>query len=159
MKLISQVALAAFLAFVGPQTLLADQHIMLDQKAPEMRNIDVGEPGHSNGDLMLFNAVFTADDGSSGVITGRVGTVGQHESAEIQLFRRQSDIVLDFDHGDTLVVLGPSTYRINGPALVPHGTNVRAIIGGTGRFMGARGQLTTTGKDNGEYIHDLHLLD
>ena len=159
MKLISRVASAAFLTFAGPQVLLADQHIMLDQEAPEVRNIDLGEPGHSHGDLMLFNAVFTAEDGSSGVITGRVTTVDRQDNAEEQLFKRQSEIVLDFENGDTLVVLGRSTYRINGAALDPHGKHVRAIIGGTGRFVGARGQLTTTGKENGEYIHDVHLLD
>lgn len=159
MKRAAHITAIALLALLAPQPSLADQHIKLVQAQPQMRNIDVGEPGHSKGDLMLFDAKFTAEDGSEGIITGRVTTVGRHNGSDSHLFKRQSEIVLNFGDGDTLVVLGPSTYRVGSVQLDPHGEQSRAIIGGTGRFVGARGQLTTIGNEDGGYTHDVQLLD
>ena len=36
---------------------------------------------------------------------------------------------------------------------------VRAVIGGTGDYMGARGQLTTTRNEDGTYEHLIELMD
>jgi len=36
---------------------------------------------------------------------------------------------------------------------------LRAVVGGTGRFIGARGQVLTTRRDAGHYEHSFTLLD
>jgi hypothetical protein len=36
---------------------------------------------------------------------------------------------------------------------------LRAVIGGTGRFIGARGQMSTLRKDTGHYLHTITLVD
>lgn len=35
---------------------------------------------------------------------------------------------------------------------------IRAVIGGTGDYMGARGQLTTTRNEDGTYEHLIELM-
>ena len=36
---------------------------------------------------------------------------------------------------------------------------VRAVIGGTGKYIGASGQVTTIRNQNGSYVHTVELLD
>jgi alpha-D-ribose 1-methylphosphonate 5-triphosphate synthase subunit PhnG len=36
---------------------------------------------------------------------------------------------------------------------------VRAVIGGTGDYIGATGQITTTRNDDGSYDHVVELID
>jgi hypothetical protein len=36
---------------------------------------------------------------------------------------------------------------------------LRAVVGGTGDFIGARGQVATTRNDDGSYRHEFTLLD
>ena len=36
---------------------------------------------------------------------------------------------------------------------------VRAVIGGTGTYIGARGQVTTVRNDDGSYEHSFELLN
>jgi hypothetical protein len=36
---------------------------------------------------------------------------------------------------------------------------IRAVIGGTGKYIGARGQVTTTRNDDQTYEHRFELLD
>ncbi len=42
---------------------------------------------------------------------------------------------------------------------VEHGAGASAVAGGTGDFMGARGQVATTRNDDGSYRHEFTLLE
>jgi GTPase SAR1 family protein len=62
---------------------------------------------------------------------------------------------------------GEDSTIVHGSAVDPDGvvemaTNVdqvRAVIGGTGTYFGARGQVTTTRNDDGTDAHHFELLD
>ena len=67
-----------------------------------------------------------------------------------------------FDLGDTntLVIGGKSVYpHKGGHEMKENQPQIRAIIGGTGNFIGARGQATTTRNDDGTYEHRIQLVD
>jgi len=72
---------------------------------------------------------------------------------------RVGHVNYDFSNGDSLVVTG--AHGINGPDLqMSEGKpQRRAVIGGTGQFIGARGQVTTTRIATGQYEHVFELVD
>jgi hypothetical protein len=91
-------------------------------------------------------------------MSGIIITVDIPES-DGEFFDRVGNIALDFGGIDTLVVGGRSVYAIGDGEMVVDAPQVRAITGGTGRFIGARGQITTTRRDAGHYDHKIELVD
>ena len=67
--------------------------------------------------------------------------------------------VLDFGENDTLIVGGKSVYNSYQSEIKDNAPQIRAVIGGTGRFIGARGQITTSRSTSGNYEHVIQLLD
>ncbi len=78
---------------------------------------------------------------------------------EGEFFDRVGNIVLDFGGIDTLVIGGHSVYVVGVGEMAVDAPQVRAITGGTGRFIGASGQVTTTRRDAGHYEHKIELVD
>lgn len=72
---------------------------------------------------------------------------------------RMSLIVLDFGKSDTLIVSGRAVHRTYQSEIKDNEPNLRAVIGGTGRFIGARGQMSITRNPSGSYEHEIQLLD
>ena len=68
------------------------------------------------------------------------------------------NIVLDFGGVDSLVLVGKSLYGTGEGEMTKYKSQVRAVTGGTGRCIGARGQITTTRVTSGEYKHVVELL-
>ena len=71
---------------------------------------------------------------------------------------RMTTIELDWDDtDDSILVSGAHPYR--------HGqvetdtAIIRAIVGGTGRFAGAAGEMISTRLPNGWYRHEVRLVD
>jgi hypothetical protein len=128
------------------------------QDKPELVHIDLGVDGGSHGDMLAFEAGFTTEDGQKGIMSGIIVTVGIPD-AEGTYFDRVGNIVLDFGGSDSLVVGGHSTYPVGVGEIAVDAPQVRAIVGGTGRFIGARGQVTTTRRDAGHYDHTIELVD
>jgi hypothetical protein len=128
------------------------------QDKPELVHIDLGENGESHGDMLAFEAGFTTEDGQKGIMSGIIVTVDIPD-AEGAFFDRVGNIILDFGGIDSLVVGGHSVYPVGVGEIVVDAPQVRAIVGGTGRFIGARGQITTTRRDAGHYDHTIELVD
>jgi hypothetical protein len=59
---------------------------------------------------------------------------------------------------DQIIVLGAVDYPPTTAEFKSDQPVVRAILGGTGRYMGARGQLTSTRKKDGSYTQAFTLL-
>ncbi len=72
---------------------------------------------------------------------------------------RMASIVLDFGGDDTIIIVGKAIYGGMTVEMEPDRPQIRAIVGGTGRFIGARGQITTVRKPAGHYEHDIRLLN
>ncbi|MCP4382221.1 MAG: dirigent protein, partial [Hyphomicrobiales bacterium] len=59
----------------------------------------------------------------------------------------------------SLVVAGESVYAREATEMDADRPQIRAVVGGTGRFLGARGQVTTTRNADGTYEHVFELLN
>lgn len=158
MKNLPSLAFACALLIAGNSVQAAETFSILQDK-PELTDIDLGEDGASHGDILAFEASFTAEDGAKGIMNGFITTVDIPAGADEAFFDRIADIVLDFGGIDTLVVGGKSVYGSGDGEMNVDAPQVRAVTGGTGRFIGASGQMTTTRRDAGHYEHKIELVD
>jgi hypothetical protein len=116
-------------------------------------------PGMSVGDLFGFEAPFTTKDGKIGRIYGIVTIVSIPTGASDPFIDRLSSGVLDFGKNDTLVIGGKTVYGTYQGETKENEPQLRAAIGGTGRFIGAGGQISTLRTPSGSYEHEIQLLD
>lgn len=158
MKSIFAIAfIACPLALTGASAQAAETFHIVQEK-PELVHVDMGKKGASHGDFLAFEASFTTEDGKKGIMSGIIITVDIPER-DGEFYDRVVNIALDFGDIDTLVVGGHSVYASGDGEMVVDAPQVRAITGGTGRFIGARGQITTTRRDTGHYDHKIELVD
>lgn len=158
MKYLPALTLAAALLIAGTPVQAAETFSILQDK-PNLTNIEMGSDAETHGDVLAFDATFTADDGTKGTMSGLITTVSVPGKDGDLFFERIAQIVLDFGGIDTLVVGGKSVYQQEKGEINVDAPQVRAIMGGTGRFIGARGQLTTIRRDAGHYEHKIELVD
>jgi hypothetical protein len=62
------------------------------------------------------------------------------------------------DHQDQIIVFGVADYSPTAAEFNAGQPVVRAILGGTGKYIGARGQLTSTRNADGSYTQVFTLL-
>lgn len=162
MKTFSFLTLATCLSLVFSAPVyaskLATETFTVIQAQPTITNIDVGAPGGSHGDMLAFKAPFSTENGAKGVISGIIITVALPDGVGGEHFDRVGNIVLDFGGVDSLVLAGKSLYGTGEGEMTKYKSQVRAVTGGTGRYIGARGQITTTRVTSGEYKHVVELL-
>ena len=139
-------------------------HLVLNQDLPNVRTIRLEQSESSTGDLMVFDATFRAEDGSiKGILTGSLLVLDLLKSAAASASAVQSrliNFVINVE-GDGMIVVGG--HEIHPPdsaaEMVPGEPQVRAITGGTGTFIGARGEISTVRNEDGTYVHVLTLLN
>lgn len=136
----------------------AAETINIVQGKPQVVHVDLGKGGASHGDLMAFEAPFTGDNGVKGVMSGITFTVDVPDAKDL-FFDRFGNIVLNFGGADSIVVGGSAVYTVGAGEMASDTPQVRAITGGTGRFIGARGQITTIRRDAGHYEHKIELVN
>ncbi|MGF7161309.1 hypothetical protein FHS85_002944 [Rhodoligotrophos appendicifer] len=159
MRTLFALAGAACLCLAAAPPAKADQTFSIVQDKPALTHIDVGPSGPSHGDILAFEAPFTSQDGAKGIMSGMLTTVDMPDTEGDPFQDRIATIVLDFGGIDSLVIGGKSLYAKGQAEMTADAPQVRAVIGGTGRFLGARGQVTTTRKDAGHYEHVVQLVD
>ena len=140
-------------------TAQAKQTFTIFQSKPEIQHIDLGSPGMSLGDILAFEAPFTTKDGEKGKMLGMVTIVSLPTGPNDPFLDRIISAVLDFGENNTLIVGGKSVYNSYQSEIKDNAPQIRAVIGGTGRFIGARGQITTSRSPSGNYEHVIQLLD
>jgi len=131
----------------------------LHQDAPALAQIDVGGSGRSHGDMLAFEAALTAEDGTKGTMSGVLITVDLPDAAGDEFEDRIGQIAFDLGGSDSLVVAGESVYSPDAAEMNPAQPQLRAVIGGTGRYIGARGQVMTTRNPDGSYEHAFELIE
>lgn len=132
----------------------------IHQDLPSLVHVDLGQDGHSHGDLLAFDAPIQGTNGEQGTISGFVLTVdipeGEHEVFQDRIV----SLVFDLGNANTLVISGKSVYPNQGEVeMARNNPQIRAIVGGTGKYIGARGQVSTTRDDDGGYTHLIELVD
>ena len=133
----------------------------LIQEKPEIVEVDTGGKGTTKGDQFHFEARMNNEDGEAAgillgdlTVTGLAGRFGRPKSLQIN----RSQLVFRLDDGD-IMALGLSNYRTADWKLAAEEPTSRAIIGGTGEYAGARGELVTTRKGDGTYEQEFKFSD
>jgi hypothetical protein len=151
------VAVLSAVLFLSPQALADTRKLVVIQDAPALTDVDIGPKGKSHGDMLAFEAALRSEAGHTGTLRGILFTValpGERRPHE----GRIGQLYIDLGNGDSLVVSGGTIYSGQNTEMTVNAPQVRAVIGGTGEFIGARGQVTTTRKTDGSYEHSFELV-
>jgi hypothetical protein len=140
-------------------TAHAEQRFSILQDLPVITHIDMGDAGHSHGDIMAFEAPFSLEDGTKGTMNGIIMTVDIPLPNSGDFYDRIAQIMINFGHADSLVVAGSAVYESGDTEMRANHMQHRAVVGGTGRFIGARGEMITVRRDAGHYEHHITLID
>ena len=139
---------------------LATQTLKVHQELPDLTHIDLDKEGASHGDLLAFDATVSSDNGMKGKLSGFIMTVDIPQKDHEVFQDRIVQLVFDFGEANTIVVGGRSVYpHLDKSVMKKNEPQYRAVVGGTGTFMGARGQIQTTRNDDGTYEHLIELMD
>lgn len=153
------LALAALSALaVGADAADIKRTLKIHQERPALSHLDLGMEGPSHGDMLAFEAAISGGGGLKGVMYGLLTTVDIAEGDD-DFEDRAGQIFLDLGDGNSIAIAGMSVYKHNSKEMDPNGPQIRAVIGGTGSYIGTRGQVTTTRNADGSYEHVVELVD
>jgi hypothetical protein len=170
MNLISQRmvrGLAALLASVlitacgAHSTNQSTETFTVYEDAPKMSQLDLGAPGNSLGDVYHFVAALHSERGGpvTGELIGSKTLVKVPTETTPNLERRATLMFFTLDdHKDQIIAFGVADYLPTKPEFEQGHSAVRAILGGTGKYMGARGQVTSARNADGSYTQVFTLL-
>ena len=131
------------------------------EDAPKMSLLDLGAPGNSLGDVYHFSAPLHSERGGpvTGEIIGSKTLMKMPSDANSNLERRATLMFFTFaDGNDQIIALGAADYTPSAPEFGAGQPVVRPVLGGTGKYMGARGQVTSTRNADGSYTQAFTLL-
>jgi hypothetical protein len=118
--------------------------------------IVLGTDGSAVGAVRTFHAEVAADDGTSGTFDATMVTTSVDEAAGLET--RITTIVFSVSEGaDQLILSGSAVYPAAGSTIKTADTVIRPIIGGSGRWSGARGWAESTHEADGSWTHAFHL--
>ena len=123
----------------------------------ELTSLNLNPKGDS-GDTTTFEASVYSNGKPFGSVMGtitKVGSIGQGSRTNRE--ERLLTAVYDLPGGQ-ISALGIS-YYFEGDRLLPKGESMtRAIVGGTGQYMGVDGEVTTTRNPDNSYTHILRIM-
>lgn len=126
-----------------------------------MVNINIGDTTHDHGDGMAFEAVLRDTSGKVvGEVLGWLITVDimDGDSANpTHVVERMGTMVYNFGNENEIVVQGGTSYHKGEQQMKLGISQKRAIVGGTGKFKGIDGEVTTTRNNDGSYLHVLEM--
>ena len=129
----------------GGETL----NVVAPAKGLHLSTVDLGPKGKSGGDVYVFDGpLLDSDEAKSiGSVYGTQTSIALDSDSETV----QAMITYDFRHGDRITVGGISEYPRGDTGLVENKAFERPILGGTGRYGGARGTVTSVRRSDGSY--------
>ena len=131
------------------------------EDAPTMSLLDLGAPGNSLGDVYHFSAALHSERGGpvTGELIGSKTLVKLPTDANPNQERRATLMFFTFAGGkDQIIAFGASDYSPSTPEFEAGKSAVRAVLGGTGKYMGARGQVISTRNADGSYAQVFTLF-
>jgi hypothetical protein len=159
---IAALIASTFLAACGLRcTSPSTETLTVYEDAPKMTQVDLGPPGKSPGDIYHFFAPLhsTAGGPVTGEVSGTKTVIKLATDARPNLERRATLLFFTFGaQQDQIIALGVHEYPTDAPEFEAGKSVVRAILGGTGKYMGARGQLSSTRNTDGSYTQVFTLL-
>jgi hypothetical protein len=139
----------------------ASETFTVYEDAPKTSLLDLGAPGNSLGDVYHFSAPLHAEPGGpvTGELIGSKTLVKVPTDENPNLERRATLMFFTFaDRKDQIIAFGVADYSPSVPEFDAGQPVVRAILGGTGKYMGARGQLASTRNSDGSYTQTFTLV-
>jgi len=126
-----------------------------------LTHVNLGDSAHGHGDGMAFEATLKDTAGTAvGEVLGWVVTVDivdGDSTNPVYITDRVGTMVFKFDEYNKIVASGGSSYR-KGEQQIDIGiAQKRAVVGGTGKYKGIKGELTTTRNEDGTYKHVLDV--
>ena len=131
------------------------------EDAPMMTVLDLGVPGNSLGDVYHFSAALHSERGGpvTGEVIGSKTLVKVATDANPNLERRATLLFFTFaDRKDQIIAFGAADYSPSAAEFDADQPVFRPVLGGTGKYMGARGQVTSTRNADGSYTQVFTLL-
>jgi hypothetical protein len=163
-RLLVPVALlvSGFIAACSPHsTNPSTETLTVYQDAPTLKPLDLGPPGNSPGDVYYFSAPLHSSRGGpvTGEVFGSKTLIKLATDAKVNLEQRATLLIFTFgNREDQIVVMGVPDYPQNAAEFNAGQPVVRAVLGRTGKYIGARGQLTSTRDTDGSYRQAFTLL-
>jgi hypothetical protein len=156
---------AFFLLSCQNQSSSAWQTFTYIQDKPLLTHVNLGDTAHGHGDGMAYEATLKDTTGTTvGEVLGWMVTVdiADGDSANtVHMTDRIGTMIIKFGNENKIVVPGGSTYD-KGEQVMNFGIPQKnAVVGGTGKYKGVRGEVTTTRNEDGTYTHifDIKMED
>jgi hypothetical protein len=153
---------SAFITACGAHsTNPSTEGFTVHEDAPKMSLLDLGAPGNSLGDVYHFSASLHSKRGGpvTGEVIGSKTLVKMPTDANPNLERRATLMFFTFADGkDQIIAFGAADYSPSTPEFDAGQAVVRPVLGGTGKYIGARGQVTSTRNTDGSYTQVFTLL-
>jgi len=142
-------------------TTASTETLTVYEDKPTLKLLDLGPPGNSPGDVYHFFAPLHSSPGGpvTGEVFGSKTLIKMATDANPNLETRATVLFFTFaNRQDQIVALGARDYPPTVGEFDAGQPVVRAILGGTGKYMGARGQLASTRNADGSYTQVFTLL-
>lgn len=152
--LITMTALAQGTPAIAAETPAGSTTLVLLNDVPKSSPTPDLGPGVAT--VSVHDAVLRSSKGKP-VGTFHVVITSVAESAGVEAEKRMRDVVFYLGDGQ-IVASGMGLYPKTEQYLVVSVPHRIAIVGGTGKYLGARGEVTTTRRADGTYRHVLTLL-
>jgi hypothetical protein len=150
------VTVVALSGFGGGGASNGRSHLTLIERPISIFVQDNGKKGPSMGDQRTFHQELLYTNGThAGTFDG--STVNSAEQGKRGTAREYRVGFIQYSlKGGNIVAAG--VYVAAPGVVVPKGGSVRAVVGGTGKYLGARGQVVQTPLPNGNIKNVLTLL-
>lgn len=150
-----------FLLSCQNQSGSAWQTLTFIQEKPLLTHVNLGDTSHDHGDGMAFEAVLKDTAGTEvGEVLGwmvTVDIVDGDAANPVYITDRIGTMVLKFDEENKIIASGGTSYK-KGEKEMNIGTpQKRAVVGGTGKYKGIKGEVTTIRNKDGIYKHVLSV--
>ncbi len=141
------VVLAALSAGFASGSNVQTVHVMTAK--PHIMTLDFPPRGKSPGDLYVFDATVMAANGQT--VIGRLRGTQTDIKLEHGVETVQGTLTFELGTGNEIVVGGLGEYPLRGTGLLIGKTFVRPVLGGTGKYAGAKGTVTSEQLSGGRY--------
>lgn len=155
------LAPTVIIALLGCSNTAGNEKLTIYQDAPAMNLLDLGASGNSLGDAYYFSANLHSAQGGPvvGEVFGSKTLVKMSTADNPNAEQRMTLLFFTFDNReDQIMVAGVPDYPPDAGEFAANQKVLRAILGGTGKYIGARGQLESTRNADGTYTQVFSLL-
>lgn len=159
-QLFSTLMIATILIACQEKSSSTWTSLKLIQNAPSLVRLNMGDSSEDYGDGMAFEASLRDTDGNEvGEVLGWLITVDLLDGDSLKKIVKTDKIgSMVMKLGDDEIIAQGRTYYSQNQKIMNTGVpQRRAIVGGTGKYKGVTGQITTTRNEDGTYTHELEM--